>query len=208
MGSDYRWTEQVPKLIIIDDHKLFASGLAGLLEDDLPEAAIEVYSEVETALEAANATGPDVALLDYYLPGLSGAAAIGKLREASPGTKVIVISASLSPADHQVSEAAGAVAFLAKASDPDEVVEAIAAILRGERAETAQSEAPAAAVDLTQKQFAVLTLISQGKSNKEASQILSMSPEIMKSHLKEIFRRLDVANRAEAVNAARQRGII
>lgn len=110
MGSDYRWTEQVPKLFIIDDHKLFASGLAGLLEDDLPEAAIEVYSEVETALEAANATGPDVALLDYYLPGLSGAEAIGKLREASPGTKVIVISASLSPADHQVSEAAGAVA--------------------------------------------------------------------------------------------------
>lgn len=114
MGSDYRWTEQVPKLFIIDDHKLFASGLAGLLEDDLPEAAIEVYSEVETALEAANATGPDVALLDYYLPGLSGAEAIGKLREASPGTKVIVISASLSPADHQVSEAAGAVAFWQK----------------------------------------------------------------------------------------------
>lgn len=198
----------MPKLFIIDDHKLFASGLAGLLEDDLPDAEIEVFSEVETALDAARAARPDVALLDYYLPGLSGAEAIQKLHEASPDTKVIVISASLSPADRQVSETAGASAFLAKASDPDEVVEAISAILRGEQAAAVQPEAPAAAVDLTQKQFAVLTLISQGKSNKEASQILSMSPETVKSHLKEIFRRLEVANRAEAVNAARQRGII
>lgn len=198
----------MPKLFIIDDHKLFASGLAGLLEDDLPEAEIEVFSEVEAALDAVRKAPPDVALLDYYLPGLSGADAIRDLREAAPDTKVIVISASLSPADRQVSEMAGAAAFLAKASDPDEVVEAIAAILRGEKAEAAQPETPAAAVDLTQKQFAVLTLISQGKSNKEASIILAMSPETVKSHLKEIFRRLDVANRAEAVNAARQRGII
>ena len=194
--------------VIIDDHKLFASGLAGLLEDDLPEAEIEVFSEVEQALAAAVESQPDVVLLDYYLPGLSGAEAIQQIRKAIPETQVIVISASLSPADRQVSEVAGAVAFLAKASDPDEVVAAIAAILRGDQADIIAPEAPASAVDLTQKQFAVLTLISQGKSNKEASQILAMSPETVKSHLSEIYRRLGVANRAEAVNAARQRGVI
>lgn len=198
----------VPKLFIIDDHKLFASGLAGLLEDDLPSAAIEVFSDVEAALLAAEASAPEIALLDFYLPGLSGVEAIRKLRAAAPATTVIVISASLSPADRIASENAGAAAFLAKAADPDEVVQAIAAILRGEQAETAAPEAPAAAVDLTQKQFAVLTLISQGKSNKEASQILTMSPETVKSHLSEIYRRLGAANRAEAVNAARRRGII
>ena len=196
------------KIVIIDDHKLFASGLAGLLEDDLPEAEIEVFSEVEQALAVAAEAQPDVVLLDYYLPGLSGAEAISQIRAAIPETQVIVISASLSPADRQVSEVAGAVAFLAKASDPDEVVAAIAAILRGDQAEVIAPEAPASAVDLTQKQFAVLTLISQGKSNKEASQILAMSPETVKSHLSEIYRRLGVANRAEAVNAARQRGVI
>ncbi len=198
----------MPKLYIIDDHKLFASGLAGLLEDDLPDVSIDVFSEVEAALDRAAVTRPDAALLDFYLPGLSGVEAIGKLRAASPETKIIVISASLSPADRIASENAGAAAFLAKAADPDEVVEAIAAVLRGEKAETGAPEAPAAAVDLTQKQFAVLTLISQGKSNKEASQILAMSPETVKSHLSEIYRRLGAANRAEAVNAARQRGII
>ncbi len=198
----------MPKLFIIDDHKLFASGLAGLLEDDLPDVEIDVFSEVEQALVVAAEAPPDIALLDYYLPGLSGAEAIGKLREASPSTKIIVISASLSPADRQVSEVAGAVAFLAKAADPDDVIDAISAILRGENAETITPEAPASAVDLTQKQFAVLTLIAQGKSNKEASQILAMSPETVKSHLSEIYRRLEVANRAEAVNAARRRGII
>lgn len=196
------------KIVIIDDHKLFASGLAGLLEDDLPEAEIVVFSEVEQALAVAAEAQPDVVLLDYYLPGLSGAEAISQIRAAIPETQVIVISASLSPADRQVSEVAGAVAFLAKASDPDEVVAAIAAILRGDQAEVIAPEAPASAVDLTQKQFAVLTLISQGKSNKEASQILAMSPETVKSHLSEIYRRLGVANRAEAVNAARQRGVI
>lgn len=198
----------MPKLFIVDDHKLFASGLAGLLEDDLPGAEIEVFSEVEAALQAAGRAAPEAVLLDFYLPGLSGVEAIRQLRGVSPETKVIVISASLSPADRIASENAGAAAFLAKAADPDEVVAAIAAILRGEEAETAAPEAPAAAVDLTQKQFAVLTLISQGKSNKEASQILTMSPETVKSHLSEIYRRLDVANRAEAVNAARRRGII
>lgn len=198
----------MPKLFIIDDHKLFASGLAGLLEDDLPDVEIDVFSEVEAALDQAQDAAPDVALLDFYLPGLSGVEAIRKLHEAAPETKVIVISASLSPADRIASENAGAAAFLAKAADPDEVVEAIAAILRGDQAVVTAPEAPAAAVDLTQKQFAVLALISQGKSNKEASQILAMSPETVKSHLKEIFRRLEVANRAEAVNAARQRGII
>ncbi len=198
----------MPKLFIIDDHKLFASGLAGLLEDDLPDVEIVVFSEVEQALSIAAEAPPDIALLDYYLPGLSGAEAIARLREAAPATKIIVISASLSPADRQVSEAAGAATFLAKASDPDDVVDAISAILRGESAETITPEAPASAVDLTQKQFAVLTLIAQGKSNKEASQILAMSPETVKSHLSEVYRRLGVANRAEAVNAARQRGII
>ena len=198
----------MPKFFIVDDHKLFASGLAGLLEDDLPDAEITVFAEVETALEATEVSAPDVTLLDFYLPGLSGVEAMQKLRAAAPEMKIIVISASLSPADLIASENAGAAAFLSKAADPDEVVEAIAAILRGEQAETAAPEAPAAAVDLTQKQFAVLTLISQGKSNKEASQILTMSPETVKSHLSEIYRRLDVANRAEAVNAARRRGII
>ncbi len=198
----------MPKLFIIDDHKLFASGLAGLLEDDLPDVEIDVFSEVEQALVIAAEAPPDIALLDYYLPGLSGAEAIGKLRDASPTTKIIVISASLSPADRQVSEVAGAVAFLAKAADPDDVIDAIAAILRGEIAETVTPEVPASAVDLTQKQFAVLTLIAQGKSNKEASKILAMSPETVKSHLSEVYRRLEVANRAEAVNAARRRGII
>lgn len=198
----------MPVLYIIDDHKLFASGLAGLLEDDLPDAEIVVFSEVEAALQAAADRAPDVALLDFYLPGLSGVDAIRNLRAAAAGTKVIVISASLSPADRIASENAGAAAFLAKASDPDEVVAAIAAILRGEQAQSATPEAPASAIDLTQKQFAVLTLISQGKSNKEASQILTMSPETVKSHLSEIYRRLGAANRAEAVNAARRRGII
>lgn len=208
MGRHCTRIERVPNLYIIDDHKLFASGLAGLLEDDLPGAEITVFSDVEAALQAAAEAPPDIALLDFYLPGLSGVEAIRNLRAAAPGAKVIVISASLSPADRIASENAGAAAFLAKVSDPDEVVAAISAILRGEQAETTAPEAPAAAVDLTQKQFAVLALISQGKSNKEASQILTMSPETVKSHLSEIYRRLDVANRAEAVNAARQRGII
>ncbi len=127
---------------------------------------------------------------------------------AAPSAQVIVISASLSPADQQMSEAAGAVAFLSKTSGPDDVVRAIAAILNGEKAEMAAISRPAAAVDLTAKQFEVLTLIAKGKSNKEASSILGMSPETVKSHLSEIYRRLDVVNRAEEVNAARQRGVI
>lgn len=196
----------MPGIFIVDDHKLFASGLAGLLEDDLPEQDIAVFADVESAIDAGGA--PDLVLLDYYLPGLSGAEAITRVRASAPDAQVIVISASLSPADIQASEAAGAAAFLSKAADPDEVVTAISAILRGERASAVAPDAPAAAVDLTNKQFEVLTLVTQGKSNKEASQILGMSPETVKSHLSEIYRRLEVANRAEAVNAARRRGII
>ena len=134
----------MPGVYIVDDHKLFASGLAGLLQDDLPGHDISVFADVEAALAADGA--PDLILLDFYLPGLSGAKAIATCRSAAPGAQVIVISASLSPADKQASEAAGAAAFLSKAADPDEVVAAIAAILRGERAAAVAPDAPAAAV--------------------------------------------------------------
>lgn len=166
-------------------------------------AVIEVSSRAESAL-VAKKSQPDIVFLDYNLPRLSGVDAITQIHSAAPDLKMIVISAPKSPADRLVCDRA--LAILSNANDAEDAAVAIKAILRGQHAATVIPDA--SANNLTQKQFAVLKLIAQGKSNKEASQKLNMSPETVKSHLSEIYRRLEVANRAEAVNAAHRRGII
>lgn len=166
-------------------------------------AVIEVSSRAELAL-VAKKSQPDIVLLDYNLPRLNGVDAITQIHSAAPNLKMIVISAPKSLADRLVCDRA--LAFLSNATDAEDAIAAIKTILREQHAATVIPGA--SANNLTQKQFAVLKLIARGKSNKEASQQLKMAPETVKSHLSEIYRRLEVVNRAEAVNAAHQRGII
>lgn len=189
---------------IVDDHRLFASGLAGLLEDSDHGVVATVFERVEDLLSATDAA-PDVILLDFYMPEGGGAGGVRALAQRFPDARILVVSASNSPQDRRDSAAAGATGFLSKTTEPDHVIDAVFAAAEG-RAIVGAFDAAPVGCDLTGRQIAVLSAIRRGASNKMAARELGMSQETVKSHLSEAFRRLGVTTRTEAVDAAIRRG--
>jgi DNA-binding NarL/FixJ family response regulator len=166
---------------------------------------------------AALAESPaDLVLLDYYVPGADAVATIVALI-ALPGCgPIIVLSASLSPADRAASLGAGAVAFLTKHTDPDallRVCEAALASVPGsvpvpvERA-AADPHGAAVAMGLTPRQLDVMVMLGHGCSNREIASLLEISPETVKSHLAAIYERMGASNRTEAIAVARASGLL
>lgn len=195
------------KVWIIDDHQLFSSGLAGLLEDKCADVVIDLFPNVDDIASAADTPPPDVILLDFYMPGRRGGDAVRFLHDRYPDAEIIIISASHSLEDRREAANAGAAAFLSKSSEPDNVIEAVIAAARGDDVKMpVQSAAPVS--DLTDRQLAVLGQIRRGASNRLAATELGMSPETVKSHLSEAFRRLGVSTRTEAVDVAVRRGLL
>lgn len=195
------------KVWIIDDHQLFSSGLAGLLEDHCTDVVIDLFPNVDDIASAADTPPPDVILLDFYMPGRRGGDAVRFLHDRYPDAEIIIISASHSLEDRREADNAGAAAFLSKSSEPDKVIEAVIAAARGDDVKMpVQPAAPTS--DLTDRQLAVLDQIRRGASNRLAATELGMSPETVKSHLSEAFRRLGVSTRTEAVDVAVRRGLL
>jgi DNA-binding NarL/FixJ family response regulator len=199
------------RIALIDDHRLFASGLAALLG---VLGTVRAFDTAEAALDALEAEPADLVLLDFYIPGVNAAEIIAALRDRCGVTRVIVLSASLSPADRAASLRAGALAFLTKHAEPDVLLRACEQALRpGDIAEVRHSEAQgsearaAVALGLTGRQLDVLTMLSHGYGNREIADLLEISPETVKSHVKAIFDRLQVSTRTEAVAAARSNGL-
>lgn len=151
---------------------------------------------------------PGILLHDHRFAHISDADTVAEIRAMAPNATVIVLSASLVSANCQAAGKALALAFLPETNNPIDVSTSVPALLQRASATPVMQGAHAIDFELTRKQIAVLMQVAQGKSNKEASLRLRMSPETVKSHLSQIYRRLKVANRAEAVNAAHQRGII
>ncbi|MEM7545569.1 MAG: response regulator transcription factor [Pseudomonadota bacterium] len=192
---------------IVDDHQLFSSGLASLLEHQKANLGTAIFDRVEDMPSIHGGMTPDVVILDFYMPGTHGGAAIRDIRAHHPQAQIVVVSASHSPEDRREAEVAGAVAFLSKSSNPQNVIEAVLSVARGEPVHVPHNPSDPE-TRLTKRQLAVLGQIRRGASNKLAGTKLGMSPETVKSHLSETFRRLGVATRTEAVDAAIRQGLL
>ena len=216
------------RIAIVDDHTLFARGLQLLLRD-LPgklgnelgyELRVDIYRDLATLIAACVATvatnmaeqqqAYQLVILDYYLPKSSFVENVQSIRQQLPNCTLVVVSASTSLLDSQSALQHGASAFLQKDAEPEQLLDTIAGLLVGKLPEQAviHGAANLAEFELTDRQIEILILISKGLSNKEVALNLAISPETVKSHLKEIFRRTQVENRVEAVDFARQYGLI
>lgn len=149
-------------------------------------------------------------ILDYYLPKSSFVENVQSIKQQLPNCTLVVVSASTSLLDSQSALKHGASAFLQKDAEPEQLLDTIAGLLAGQVPEqqVIHGAANLADFELTERQIEILILISKGLSNKEVALNLAISPETVKSHLKEIFRRTQVENRVEAVDFARQYGLI
>ena len=208
------------RLLIADDHAVVRQGLRTFLE---LQEGIEVVAEAEDgeqAVAAAEQTKPDVVLLDLVMPRLGGVEAIGRIREVSPESRVIVLTSFFDDDKLFPAVRAGAAGYLLKDVQPHELVRAIKAVHDGnallapevasrvldELAATA--ERPRAADVLTAREREVLGLIAHGLSNKEIAQSLSIGEKTVKTHVSNILAKLGVQSRTQAVLQAMRAGII
>lgn len=171
----------------------------------------QAFDDVAIFLETLTQLGgmPDLYIIDYYLPGCHCPDLIRQILELRPDGRIMVVSSSINPEDRNQAINAGAEIFINKGAEPSELLETVTLLLAGETTASFEpaSISPADKFNLTPRQLETLILISKGLSNKEVARILDVSPETVKSHLRDIFQRFGVANRMEAIDLARNNGL-
>ena len=208
------------RLLVADDHPLFRKGLRTLLGSVADFALVGEAETGEAAVEQSLALQPDVVLMDLQMPGGSGIDAIREIVAASPTTKILVVT--LFEDDDSVFAAlrAGARGYVLKDTDEDEMIRAIRAVGNGEAIFSAavakrvlayfanpRREVPQLFPTLTEREREILRLLAQGKSNPVIAAELFLSPKTVANHLSNIFSKLQVADRAEAIIRARDAGL-
>ncbi len=201
----------VLRVLVADDHPVVRDGLRGMFAGD-PQ--FEVLGEAGTGAEAvvvAEAVGPDVVLMDINLPRLSGTLAVRELKRCLPQTQFIMLT--IEDDGQRVFESlqAGASGYLVKNVPPDKILAAIEEVHRGGSpmssqiarmlVQTFQSAGPSGerAEKLTMRENEILNLVSRGYRSKEVSDELRISVQTVHTHLRNIYEKLHVRSRAEAV---------
>lgn len=201
------------RVLIADDHRLILDSVRRALEED---GGFEVVAETQDGadvLDLVDASRPDIALLDVRLPGRSGIECLTDIRSAHPDVKVVMLSASTS--SDLVDEAIrlGASAYVAKSIDPADLPATLRQIVQGNVLSSGASEGagrPAAAggvAGLSEREVTILRTLAMGRSNDEIAQELWITRQTVKFHLTNIYRKLDVRNRADAVRKAYELGL-
>lgn len=206
------------RILIVDDHPLFRKGARALIGVQSDMEAIGEAADGDTAIELALAEQPDVVLMDLQMPGGSGIRATRAIVEVSPAIRVLIVT--MFEDDDSVFAAlrAGARGYVLKGTDEEDLLRAIRSIALGEaifspaiasRVLTYFSRpAPAPLFPaLTNREREILILIAQGKKNSAIARELFLSPKTIANHVSNIFAKLQVADRSEAIIRARDAGL-
>jgi DNA-binding NarL/FixJ family response regulator len=198
-------TERKLRVLVVDDHDVVHWGFRVLLgEQPWVQRCMSARSG-EEALSLLPTLRPDVALVDLFLAGESGADVCASIRRASPDTRVLLISGSgrMSP---PAARAAGASGFVSKDWAAKEVARAVHMVGLGQTLFAPTSQLPAPL--LSEREREVLDLIAAGSTNREIASTLYLSPHTVKEHTSALYRKLGARNRAEAVQLAQRIGLL
>jgi DNA-binding NarL/FixJ family response regulator len=203
------------RLVIVDDHPVVRDGLRGMLSAEPDFEVVGEASDGEEGLAKVRSLRPDVVLMDLRMPGMGGAGAIRALADDGVDTHVLVLTTYDSDADVVPALEAGATGYLLKDAPREQLVRAIRAAARGEAVLApsvatrlvTQLRAPAEDA-LSEREIEVLTLIAQGETNRGAAARLFISEATVKTHLIHIYEKLNVNDRAAAVAAGYERGLL
>lgn len=200
------------RILIVDDHPMLREGVSAILEDRADMLVVGEASDGAEAIARFRALRPDVTLMDLQMPGISGVEAIAAIRAEFADARILVLTTYAGDVQAVRALKAGATGYLLKSSLRTEMLDAIHNVHRGRRHLHSDVAAEIAlhVIDdnLSEREAAVLRLVAVGKANKEIARALSLSEETVKAHLKNIFAKLDVADRTHAVTVAARRGII
>jgi DNA-binding NarL/FixJ family response regulator len=213
--------EDTVRVLIAEDHPLFREGMRGRLDRVADVAVVGEAASGDEAVELAHKLEPDVILMDIKMPGLNGIEATREIQQASPQIGVLVLTMFEDDDSVFAAMRAGAKGYLLKDSGGEGVVHAIRAVASGEAvfgpgvAERILGffSAPRAAAprrtfpELTEREEEILSLVAQGKSNREIARQLFVSLKTVRNHVSNILLKLQVADRAQAVIRARDAGM-
>jgi len=207
------------RILAADDHAVVREGLRALIDT---EPGMELVGEASDGAEAvgkAQAVQPDVVLLDLVMPQKSGIEAIGEIRRTAPEARILVLTSFAE--DDKVFPAikAGAQGYLLKDASPDELLQAIREVHRGEPSMhptiarklmlelQRSSDLPPTEDPLTEREAEVLGLVAQGLTNQEIADRLYVSERTVRTHVSNILSKLHLANRTQAALYALRRGL-
>ncbi|MCO5201875.1 MAG: response regulator transcription factor [Chloroflexi bacterium] len=203
------------RIVIADDHAVVRQGLKMFLLDDPDFDVIGEAQNGAEALKLAHDLHPDVILMDLLMPVMDGITAIGHVRRECPDTEVIALTSVLEDASVVGAVRAGAIGYLLKDTQADELIRSLKAAANGQVQLSPQAaarlvrevRAPESPETLTERETDVLRLLAQGKANKEIAQALIIGENTVKTHVSSILLKLGVQSRTQAALYARQIGL-
>lgn len=198
---------------IVDDHPIVRNGLCTFLS---ASHGIQVAFEAETgerALAILESTPVDIVLMDLVLPGaLDGIATIQEIHRRYPPIRMVALTSFQDHSRVRAAIGAGAVGYLEKTIQPDDLLNALFQIARGQSVVDPQALqaflSPAVAPALTHREQEVLNLLGQGLSNKEIAGVLAIKEKTVKVHVSHILEKLDVYDRTQAILKAHRLGLV
>ena len=211
------------RVLVVDDHDLFRTGLRNLLEEE----GVNVVGEAENgenAIRLASDLAPDVVIMDLNMPGAGGVETTRRLSSLAPLSRVVVLTISAADDDVMNAVMAGACGYLLKDSSIQELIAGIRAASEGEslispqiaakvlqRLRAQSKDADAAETiraELSDRELEVLKLIANGKDNAQIARELFISPKTVKNHISNILMKLQIENRIQAAVYAVRSGIV
>jgi len=206
-------SDAVIAVMIVDDHPVVREGLAAIFKSQKDIKVVGEASNGEEACELCDQLLPDVLLLDLRMPKKDGLQVINELSgRKGPKPRIIVMTTYESEEDIRRTLKAGARGFLAKGTAPQQIRDAVRRVAQGESllppsiaSKLAESMAHP---ELSERELQVLQYMASGRSNKEIGQVLYISENTVKAHVKSILAKLDAMGRTEAIAIATKRGLI
>ena len=212
-------TTQPIRILIVDDHAIVRKGIHALLSKEQGMQVVGEATNGEEGVTQAQVLKPDVVLMDLVMPKLDGIEATRHITTHVPGARVLVLTSFA--ADDKVFPAikAGALGYLLKDSGPDELIQAIRQVYRGEPtlaspiarkvlAELAQPpKTPLTSEPLTEREMVILRLVAQGMSNGEIAEQLTIAEMTVRTHVSHILGKLHLASRTQAALYALKEGL-
>ena len=211
-----------PRVLLVDDHDLFRTGLRTLLDDQEVQVVGECANGSD-ALDAVRELAPDVVLMDINMPGLSGVEATREISKTAPLTRVLVLTMSDEDADVMDAIIAGACGYLLKDTSISELMQGIRAAAVGESlvsptiaakvlqrvraAGALQNGAEPVRAELSDRELQVLKLVANGMDNAAIAADLHISPKTVKNHISNILMKLQIENRIQAAVYAVRSGL-
>jgi DNA-binding NarL/FixJ family response regulator len=204
--SDAARREAIIRVLVVDDHDLFRTGMASLLGSEPDIEVVGQASGARAGIRLADELRPDVVLMDLQMPDLDGTEAIREIVDLQPSVRVIALTVLSGDQDVENAVQAGAVGFLAKETPVDEVAAAVV-LGRIRNAAPEPTTGGPALEQLSPRELDVLRLIARGMENSEIAAELEISPRTVKNHVSSVLAKLGLPSRIQAAIYAVRSGL-